>query len=195
MEFESALTAIERAKSVDDLSAMLRDWRDESGVAHLVYHAALVPACQKPNPLLLLTYDGAWVKRYVEQDYFRIDPVVIAGRNGFLPIDWLTVEHNTPEARHFFAEAESYGVGRHGMTLPIRGPAGERALFTITANVTGEYWHRWQRTYLRAEPAHQPRDRNTARLVELLGDAVGCGIFIWLVIFVVSLIANGQNPF
>jgi hypothetical protein len=89
MEFESALTAIERAKSVDDLSKVLFDWRDESGVAHLVYHAAHVPACQKPNPLLLLTYDGGWVKRYVEQDYFRIDPVVIAGRSGFLPIDWL----------------------------------------------------------------------------------------------------------
>jgi hypothetical protein len=65
----------------------------------------------------------------VEQDYFRIDPVVIAGRNRFLPIDWLTVEHDKPEARHLFAEAESYGVGRHGITLPIRGPAGERALF------------------------------------------------------------------
>ena len=60
----------------------------------------------------------------MEQDYFRIDPVVIAGRNRFLPIDWLTVEHDKPEARHLFAEAESYGVGRHGITLPIRGPAG-----------------------------------------------------------------------
>ena len=148
MEFESALTAIERATSVDDLSKVLFDWRDESGVAHLVYHAAHVPACQKPNPLLLLTYDGGWVKRYVEQDYFRIDPVVIAGRNGFLPIDWLTVDHHTPEARHFFAEAESYGVGRHGITLPVRGPAGERALFTITANATDEHWHRWRCSYL-----------------------------------------------
>src|SRR5260370_26390887 len=104
MEFESALAAIERAKSVDELSAILVDWRDESGVAHLVYHAAHVPVCQKLNPLLLLTYDDAWVKRYVERDYFRIDPVVIAGRNGFLPIDWMTVEHQTPEARHFFAD-------------------------------------------------------------------------------------------
>jgi DNA-binding CsgD family transcriptional regulator len=149
MEFEEARVAIERAASVDELSAILYDLRNESGLAHLVYHAALVPAFDKVNPLLLLTYDDAWVKRYVERDYFRIDPVVLAGRKSFLPIDWLSVEHASKEARHFFAEAESYGVGRHGFTLPIRGPAGERALFTITTNATDAHWHRWRFSHLR----------------------------------------------
>jgi hypothetical protein len=121
MEVEQALAAIERAKSVAELSAMLFDWRNESGVAHLVYHAVDVPVSGKPNPLLLPTYDESWVKRYLERDYFQIDPIFRAGRKGFLPIDWLTVEHDTADARHFFAEARSYGVGRHGFTLPIRG--------------------------------------------------------------------------
>jgi Autoinducer binding domain len=80
MEFEQARGAIERADSVDKLSAVLVDLRNESGLAHLVYHAAHVPAFNKSNPLLLLTYDDAWVKRYVERDYFSIDPVVLAGR-------------------------------------------------------------------------------------------------------------------
>jgi DNA-binding CsgD family transcriptional regulator len=149
MEFEHARREIERAASVDELSATLVDLRNESGLAHLVYHAAHVPAFEKSNPLLLLTYDDAWVKRYVERDYFRIDPVVVAGRKGFLPIDWLTVEHHSKEAQHFFSEAESYGVGRHGFTLPIRGPASERALFTMTTNATDEHWHRWRFTHLR----------------------------------------------
>lgn len=56
---------------------------------------------------------------------------------------------HTKEARHFFAEAERYGVGRHGFTLPIRGPAGERALFSISAHATDEHWHRWRFTYLK----------------------------------------------
>jgi DNA-binding CsgD family transcriptional regulator len=148
MEFELARREIERAASVQELSAILFDWRDDSGLAHLVYHAAHVPAFEKVNPLLLLTYDDAWVKRYVEQDYFRIDPVVVAGQKSFLPIDWLTVEHSSNEARHFFSEAESYGVGRLGFTLPIRGPAGERALFTLTTNATDEHWHRWRFSHL-----------------------------------------------
>ena len=118
-------------------------------MAHLVYHAVHVPACAKPNPVLLLTYDDAWVKLYFAEDYFRIDPIVAAGRNAFLPIDWMTVDHETPARRHFFAQAESYGVGRHGFTLPIRGPDGERALFTITSNETDHQWHRWRHARLR----------------------------------------------
>jgi hypothetical protein len=149
MEFEPDIAAIERAKNGADLSATLAEWRDRCGLAHIVYHAAHVPACDKPDPVLLPTYDDAWVKRYIAEDYFRIDPVVLAGRNGFLPIDWMNVERETPAARHFFAEAESHGVGRHGFTLPIRGPHGERALFTITSNETDHYWHKWRYTHLR----------------------------------------------
>jgi DNA-binding CsgD family transcriptional regulator len=149
MEFESALRAMEQAKGVDELSRVLVKLRDESGLAHLVYHAVHIPASDKKNPLLLLTYDGAWARRYVERDYFEIDPVVTAGSKGFLPIDWMTVERHTPQAGHFFAEAERYGVGRHGFTLPIRGPFGERALFTITTNATDEHWHRWRFAHLK----------------------------------------------
>ena len=149
MELNEACLAIERAATLDELFGVLRDLRDESGLAHLVYHATSVPTSDKTNPLLLATYDEAWIQRYLERNYFSIDPVVLAGRTSFLPIDWMMVEHTTKEARHFFAEAESYGVGRHGFTTPIRGPAGERALFTITTNASDEHWHRWRGSHLR----------------------------------------------
>lgn len=148
MDFQQAYRAIESAVDIDALTNILFDLRCESNLAHLVYHAAHVPAFDKLNPLLLLTYDEVWVKRYVQQDYFRLDPVVAAGRKSFLPVDWINVDHHSKEARHFFAEAESHGVGRHGFTLPIRGLAGERALFTITTNETDEQWHRWRFSHL-----------------------------------------------
>lgn len=149
MEFGEACQAIDGATNVDELFGVLRGLRDESGLAHLVYHATFVPAFDKTNALLMPTYDEAWVRWYVARDYFSIDPVLRAGRTGFLPIDWMTVDRSSKEARHFFAEAESYGVGRHGFTLPIRGPAGERALFTITTDATDEHWHRWRSAHLR----------------------------------------------
>lgn len=148
MDFEEARQTIEAARTVEKLSTALTDMRDSTGLAHLVYHAAHVPGSDKPNPLLLLTYDEAWVKRYVERDYFRIDPVVLAGCKGFLPIDWLSVDRDSHGARHFFGEAESYGVGRHGFTMPVPGPAGERALFSITTNANDEHWYRWRFEYL-----------------------------------------------
>ena len=64
MNVQSALTAIEQATETGALSADLRTLRDESGLAHLVYHTVHVPGLD-PNPLLLLTYEDAWVRRYV----------------------------------------------------------------------------------------------------------------------------------
>jgi hypothetical protein len=54
MNVQSALTAIEQATETDALSAVLRNLRDESGLAHLVYHTVHVAGLD-PNPLLLLT--------------------------------------------------------------------------------------------------------------------------------------------
>jgi Autoinducer binding domain len=64
----SALTAIGRASIVAELFGVIAKWRNESGFAHLIYHAADVPACNKINPLSLPTYEDDWVKHYVEQD-------------------------------------------------------------------------------------------------------------------------------
>jgi DNA-binding CsgD family transcriptional regulator len=149
MEVEEARQAIERAANVTDLFTVLKDMRDQTDLAHLVYHAASVPTAGKENPLLVLTYDDTWVRRYVEADYFQIDPVIQASVRGFLPVDWLNVDQHGAQSRHFFQEAQRYGVGRHGMTIPIRGPEGELALFTINADVSDEHWHRWRFSYLR----------------------------------------------
>jgi len=148
MELESVIVAIERAADIASLTAMLGEWRDSSGLAHLAYHAFHVPISLRPNPVLMATYDSAWLRRYLDEDYFRIDPIVIASSKGFLPIDWMTIDRDTSVAKQFFDEAEAHGVCRHGLTLPLRGPRGERALFTINSNESDHYWHRRRYSYM-----------------------------------------------
>jgi DNA-binding CsgD family transcriptional regulator len=84
----------------------------------------------------------------LERDYFRIDPVVRSGRGGFLPIDWADVDHSV-EAGHFFSEAERYGVGRNGVSMPIRGKQGERAIFTVTSDTSSREWRSLRLRYMR----------------------------------------------
>lgn len=161
MNIEIVVARLAQAKSVADLSRLLFEWRDQSGVAHLIYHATYTPLSKDPNTLILCTYDPAWVARYTEKDYFSIDPVLLAGREETLPVDWMTLDHETEQARRFFLEAESYGVGRHGFTLPIRGPFGERALFTFTSHETDYRWHKSRYEHLRdfALVSHYLHDR------------------------------------
>lgn len=73
-QFESIYEKIYQAADLNGLAALLTEIRDQYGLAHLVYHAIHLPSTADPNPILLLTYDSEWVRRYTERDYFRIDP-------------------------------------------------------------------------------------------------------------------------
>ena len=143
------LDVLAAASDLDALNPLLLDLRDAYGLANIVYHATHLPGCVRTNPILMLSYDPVWVGRYVREDYFAIDPVVRAGRGGFLPIDWSTLDRSSSGARHLFTEAESHGVGRQGITIPIRGPNGERAIFTLTSNICLDRWEREKPAYLR----------------------------------------------
>ncbi|MCK1651589.1 LuxR family transcriptional regulator [Bradyrhizobium sp. 149] len=147
--FQTILSAIASASGLQDLSDVIHTVRAPFGVANIVYHAVRIPQAEQPNPLLLLTYDLEWVRRYTERNYFQIDPIVRSGRQGFLPLDWSNVDKETPIARGFFSEADKFGVGRQGVTMPIRGPAGERALFTVTSNASDAEWSKTRLAYMR----------------------------------------------
>lgn len=148
-KFEEFLWQIQTAKSVIDLKAIMRKMTAESGLANIAYHALKIPIRHDPAPILILTYEDDWVRRYVERDYFALDPTVRAGSKGFLPLDWLDVDRSSVEVQRFFREADAYGVGRQGVTLPVRGPAGERALFTVTSNLADADWKSRRLLYMR----------------------------------------------
>jgi DNA-binding CsgD family transcriptional regulator len=139
-QFEVTYEKVAHTSTLGELGDLLGEIRDAYDLAHIVYHAVHLPRKSDPNPILLLTYRPEWVQRYVERDYFRIDPVIVSSRKGFLPLDWAGLDHESAQARRFFKEADAFGVGRHGMTIPIRGPGGERALFSITSNTSTATW-------------------------------------------------------
>lgn len=148
-QFEATYDTIVQATHLSGLAALLREIRDNYGLAHVVYHAVHLPYSPTPNPIVLPTYEPEWVQLYTDRDYFRIDPVVASGRNGFLPLDWDAVDHESSQAQRFFKEAERFGVGRHGMTIPVRGPGGERAILSITSNASSSDWQQTRLAYMR----------------------------------------------
>ncbi|MBU6418773.1 MAG: autoinducer binding domain-containing protein [Proteobacteria bacterium] len=148
-DFDHFLCRITTAASLDDLSAIVAEMRVAYGLAHIVYHAVHIPGGVPANPILIPTYSPEWVERYKAGNYFRIDPVVLAGRKNSLPVDWSDVDHESKEAREFFKQADRFEVGRHGVTLPIRAAAGERGLLTITSNKSVKNWQRVRGTYIR----------------------------------------------
>jgi DNA-binding CsgD family transcriptional regulator len=135
---------LNRATTRDDLSAQIVALRDHFDVGHLVYHALNGNGGQ----YAVLTYDDAWAARYVERDYARVDPVVHGCLRQFEPVHWSDLDWTGKAVRDFSGEAAEAGVGARGLSVPIRGPGGQFAMFTVNDGQSERSWERFTREHL-----------------------------------------------
>lgn len=136
---ELILEDLERASSLDHLQATLEDLRDHYRVDHIVYHWVNSSGDQYGCG----TYEPVWAQRYQENDYLRIDPVVQGCFQRFHPVDWNELDWSGRAAKAFRKDAMAYGVGNQGFSVPIRGPNGQFALFTLNHNCDDDLWARF----------------------------------------------------
>lgn len=128
--------ALEKAKTLDDLTAQIVGLRDRLNVDHVVYHSVNSAGGQYGA----LTYDEAWVSRYIAEDYARIDPVVQGCYRSFEAVDWRTLDWSGRTRRSFMAEALEAGVGEQGLSVPLRGPSGHFAMFSVSGQTSDAAW-------------------------------------------------------
>ncbi len=142
---ESYIERLQEVQTLDELNDQVVALRDILNVEHLVYHSVNSTGEQ----YAALTYSPEWTARYIDQDYARIDPVVQACYRRFHPIDWKRLDWSSKPARNFMGEAVDAGVGNQGFSVPIRGPSGQFALFTVSGNTSDEEWSRYTEEHTR----------------------------------------------
>ncbi|SFJ33770.1 helix-turn-helix transcriptional regulator [Celeribacter neptunius] len=132
---------LEDIQQVDDFAefqdATVR-LRDLLKVTHVVYHWVNSVG----ERFGAGTYSSEWVDRYLEKDYLRMDPVIFGCFQRFTPVNWKQLDWSSKAAKAFFRDALDYGVGNQGWTIPIRGPNGQFALFTLNGDVSDAAWER-----------------------------------------------------
>jgi DNA-binding CsgD family transcriptional regulator len=119
-KLDQILEALEQAATLEGLQTASEALRDHYGVNHIVYHWVDSAGDQYGCG----TYSVAWQERYLAQNYLRIDPVVSGCYQRF----------------HLLLEAIEYGVGNQGFSVPIRGPNGQFALFTVNHSCSDAEW-------------------------------------------------------
>ena len=147
--FEAALFAVQDADDIPQLQRAIWGLLEPYGLQHAVYHALRIPHVGISQEVIAFTYPGDWVSHYLSRRYYTIDPVVRAGERSIVPVDWATLDKSTPAVRRLFAEAADAGVGKHGLTIPIRGPFGDHAIFTVTSNLPDQDWQALKTGYVR----------------------------------------------
>lgn len=138
-KLEDMLDRLSHVADLTELQSAVFDLREAYEVEHLVYHSVRSNGAQ----WAALTYDPAWVDLYVSQRFQTIDPVVLSCFQRFRPVDWKTLDWTGRAARGMLGEGIAHGLGNQGFSLPIRGPAGQFALFTVNHRVGDDAWARF----------------------------------------------------
>lgn len=127
----------------NDLQTLVENLRDVYDVGNAVYHAVNIGGA----PYAAVTYDPRWGDHYHENGYVKIDPVVRGALQRFHPMDWKRLDWSPRGTREFWHEALDFGIGNQGFSIPIRGPNGQFALFTINDTASDDQWDRFTQEF------------------------------------------------
>lgn len=136
LELETFFRSLEAAGSLDELHRLTDDLRVHYGIDHIVYHWVSVDG----EPYGFGSYPPTWAQRYVDKEYLRIDPVVLGCYHGYHPVDWRKLDWSSKAARNFREDAIAHGVGGQGFSVPIRGPNGQFAVFSVSHACDDDVW-------------------------------------------------------
>lgn len=125
-----------RANALEQIHDLTIGLRDSFEIDHVVYHWVSADGEQYGFG----TYDPVWVQRYVDKEYLRVDPVVLGCFQRFHPVDWKRLDWSSKAARLFRVDAVQHGIGNQGFSVPIRGPNGQFALFTLSHTCDDDTW-------------------------------------------------------
>lgn len=147
----SQIAEVRESERIPNLLAQVGSAYGLKTVAYLgtgVLDGRLLPR----EPYLAVTYSSDWVEHYRARGYVKIDPVIQTGFRRLLPIDWDDFERESQVLRDFFGEAAEFGLGRKGISFPVYGHRGDRALVSISADLSEREWQWARRTAFRHFP-------------------------------------------
>lgn len=151
---DTALAEIAKVRQSDQIPGLLQRVAAGYGIKTVAYLATgtLNRKLPRPEPYIAVTYSSEWIERYRARGYITIDPAIQIGLRRLLPIDWDDFASEDTSLRQLFGEASEFGLGRKGMSFPVHGFRGERALFSITADFNEREWYWARRTAFRHFP-------------------------------------------
>jgi LuxR family quorum sensing-dependent transcriptional regulator len=130
------IQSLERISSEDEAFVELRKVADFFGLGSFAISGIPEPN-EKMDPYVLMNgWPEEWSKRYLENQYFRIDPVIqrtILSDNAFVWSDHLKTMNVSRQGMTFMREAMDFGF-IDGFSVPIHSIMGFRAIVTYASD-------------------------------------------------------------
>ncbi|MBP0624087.1 autoinducer binding domain-containing protein [Cupriavidus consociatus] len=125
---EMCLERFGAAKSAEDLFVEVSNIVRQFEFEHCAYGICAPLPVSKPRFSIFSDYPEPWVRHYLSQHYFAIDPTVRHGFSTTQPLVWTSSGHD--RNNEFWAEADHYGL-RHGWCMSAQSASGARGLLTM----------------------------------------------------------------
>ncbi len=126
------ISEITKARTIARLARHCQAGLSKTGVNHVTY-GVVKPGMPFSQAIVSSTYPKEWQERYIERSYASLDPVFVSCRHSVLPVNWLQVRAPSVESGQILQEAIDYGVGRTGLSIPVRGPDGTFAIASFSS--------------------------------------------------------------
>lgn len=110
---DERLDALLATRDERELFAKMQRIARELEFEYCAYALRLPLPLSRPRIVWLNDYDDRWQRRYVDRNYFQVDPTFLQGMKSALPIVWS--EKHVRQAPEFWEEAHAFGI-RHGWT-------------------------------------------------------------------------------
>jgi DNA-binding CsgD family transcriptional regulator len=131
IDLNKTISEIAKTRSLPRLAHQCRNGLVKSNINHVTY-VLLKPGVPFKDALVSSTYPKEWQARYLERSYASIDPVFISCRLSVMPVNWSHVRPPSTDGGLLLQEAVDLGVGRTGLSVPVRGPDGTFAIASFT---------------------------------------------------------------
>ena len=89
-------------------------------------------------------YPDPWKQFYMKGNLHRVDPTLHKASLSIAPVDWQRFERDE-KFNSVFQTAADFGITPRGLTVPIRGPFGDRGLFSVTRSCSQAEWDKLKR--------------------------------------------------
>lgn len=126
--------------SMEESVGFLRDARDRFDVLNLSYWFLGSGVGHHPLATWISTYDQDYMAFYMKEYSPARDRAFSICFRRLLPLDWDEVRRADETVQSIHAVAESFGVGRHGISLPIRDAEDGDAMFSINFECDDRHW-------------------------------------------------------
>ena len=137
-DLETTIDQLKRVDTLEDLYGFVLGLGSFFETDHIIYHSIQ----HSREPFALASYGSDWANYYEGNRLFLVDPVVLSSFQRFHPYEWKQLDWSGKSSRALMADATDGGVGSQGFSVPIRGPHGETALFSINHNATDGVWEK-----------------------------------------------------